>query len=149
MDSRQAYREFLGTKFWKELSARKKKQAGKCERCGSRKRLQSHHRFYRERWEDTRIEDLEVLCRGCHQKEHGIKQFRFFPYREDERINAFFHRCHCLSTRLQLGGRLRDRDVRFLKMGLVRFPATKHDTAVEFQVKRILDLDEFIAQHPI
>lgn len=48
---KQAYREFLGTDFWKELSAAAIARDGKCVRCGDEKRLQAHHKFYRKDWQ--------------------------------------------------------------------------------------------------
>lgn len=71
LDGREAYELFLESAFWRRLSWTKRKGQC-CERCGSRKRLQAHHRFYREHWFDTELDDLEVLCRKCHEKEHGI-----------------------------------------------------------------------------
>lgn len=71
MTSRQrAYRAFLKTPFWKETTERKKAVVGKCERCHAISDLQSHHTFYRSDWFETQLEDLEVLCRGCHEEEH-------------------------------------------------------------------------------
>lgn len=73
MTPKELYAQFLQSKFWINLSRQKRKMVGRCERCGSRKCLQSHHRFYREDWNLTQLEDLEVLCRKCHSKHHGIK----------------------------------------------------------------------------
>lgn len=69
--TKELYAEFLGSDFWVCLSRQKRKQVGKCERCGSKHRLQSHHVRYPENWFDTRLEDLEVLCRKCHARHHG------------------------------------------------------------------------------
>ena len=43
----------------------------KCERCGSSKRLQVHHKNYKS-FGDEMPWDLMVLCRECHRKEHYI-----------------------------------------------------------------------------
>lgn len=75
-DRKAEYRKFLETNFWQNLSASKRQQVGKCERCGSTHYLQCHHRFYRDDWFQTQPEDLEVLCRPCHEKHHGINQPR-------------------------------------------------------------------------
>lgn len=74
LDTRELYGLFLGSDFWVNLSRNKRRQIGKCERCGSVSRLESHHKFYRENWFDTLPDDLEVLCRGCHEKQHGIQE---------------------------------------------------------------------------
>lgn len=74
MKTKAAYREFLKSDFWLKLSRKKRKKVGHCERCRSKKCLQAHHRFYRDNWYDTQEEDLEVLCRLCHQKAHGLRK---------------------------------------------------------------------------
>jgi len=73
MNQRQlAYRKFLQTQFWKDLSKRKRESVGCCENCGDTQKLQSHHKEYPKRWEDTTFEHLIVLCRTCHRIEHGL-----------------------------------------------------------------------------
>lgn len=74
LGTRELYGMFLLSDFWVALSRRKRRLTPYCERCGKTKRLQAHHRFYREHWFDTLIEDLQTLCRNCHQREHGIKR---------------------------------------------------------------------------
>jgi len=72
---RQAeYRVYLESEHWKKLRGVVISRDGRCLRCGSRKPLQAHHRFYRSRWEDSIPEDLETLCRGCHRAVHGISE---------------------------------------------------------------------------
>lgn len=72
--TKELYAMFLDSRWWRDLSSAKRLKVGKCERCGEREMLQSHHRFYRDNWFETRPEDLEVLCRGCHEKEHNLVQ---------------------------------------------------------------------------
>ncbi len=75
LDGKEAYALFLESDFWKELSLECRQAAGfKCQRCGmqGRSRTQAHHRRYPEHWFDTRVEDLECVCRKCHLQEHGI-----------------------------------------------------------------------------
>lgn len=68
-----AYRKYLKSAHWKQLRNRKLDICGcECNRCGSHSHIQVHHNIYRSRWEDALLSDLEVLCRGCHEKEHGI-----------------------------------------------------------------------------
>ncbi len=38
--------------------------------CGTRKRLDVHHLNYKN-IHDVTVDDLQVLCRKCHNKEHG------------------------------------------------------------------------------
>lgn len=78
MTAKERYREFLKTPFWKDLSRRKLEQVGHCEVCGYHHHLQAHHLFYRLDWFDTKLEDLQVLCRTCHRIEHG--RLVMFPF---------------------------------------------------------------------
>ena len=43
----------------------------KCERCGSFKNIQIHHKTY-ERIFNEEPNDLEILCGGCHLGEHNL-----------------------------------------------------------------------------
>ncbi|WP_425430083.1 HNH endonuclease signature motif containing protein [Cohnella massiliensis] len=51
--------------------ARRKKQPEKCEKCGSTKNVDVHHRD--ENWQNNSPENLIALCRSCHLKEHRPK----------------------------------------------------------------------------
>lgn len=42
---------------------------GRCERCGSRRRLTIHHRSYDRLGHERRV-DVTVLCWDCHRREH-------------------------------------------------------------------------------
>lgn len=66
---------------WAATRAQKLAEVGnRCERCKTTFALQVHHRTYvnvpRER-----MEDLEALCRLCHEEEHGRK-FKKETYEE-------------------------------------------------------------------
>lgn len=69
------YAEYLKTHYWQELRRSKVRAAGfRCERCrASNVRLDVHHLSY-ERWGYESRDDLVVLCRGCHDAEHGARQ---------------------------------------------------------------------------
>ena len=43
----------------------------KCERCGSKKDLQVHHKTYKRKGHEL-PGDVELLCKTCHEKEHGL-----------------------------------------------------------------------------
>lgn len=148
MTGKQAYREFLKSRFWLELSAKKRAMVGRCERCKCRSFLQSHHVRYPENWYDTTLEDLEVLCRKCHRKEHRIARsdakchgvstgvHRFIIYRNDLVFSAAIHRVDCL-TRMVFSGRgLRRRDEAFLGIADARFPPTERDSCMKFHVEQ-------------
>lgn len=43
---------------------------GRCQRCGSRRRLTIHHRTYQRLGHERRA-DVRVLCWDCHRRQHG------------------------------------------------------------------------------
>jgi hypothetical protein len=64
------YEEYLCSRWWRSRRREKLKKAGwRCNKCGSTKDLQVHHKNYLRLWRE-RDKDLEVLCRGCHEGEH-------------------------------------------------------------------------------
>lgn len=68
------YAEYLKSPHWDVLrSCVLARDGNRCVRCGSGKRLQAHHKFYRDDWETAKVSDLETLCRSCHEKEHPDK----------------------------------------------------------------------------
>lgn len=79
LSTAQLYAIFLESDWWRDLSKLKRSQSPRCSRCPATTKLQSHHRFYRPHWFDTQLEDLEVLCLDCHEKEHGISTVKFTP----------------------------------------------------------------------
>lgn len=60
---------YLKSEHWKNLRKEKKKVNPVCEVCGAKKKLDVHHKNYRNIY-DVLLEDLETLCRKCHNKEH-------------------------------------------------------------------------------
>lgn len=63
------YDIYLQTDHWVSLRERKLKQSGyQCERCKREDTLQVHHKTYERRGKE-KLEDLEVLCDECHEKE--------------------------------------------------------------------------------
>jgi len=57
---------------WQHLRKLKIEWGGyKCERCGSNKELQVHHKHYKS-FGDEMPWDLIVLCPQCHNDEHYI-----------------------------------------------------------------------------
>lgn len=67
------YLIYLKSAEWKLKRKQLFNERGKkCERCGATKKLQVHHVTYKRIFNEA-LEDLEVLCKPCHQKEHNIK----------------------------------------------------------------------------
>lgn len=143
MTKKAEYRAFLQTEFWKELSARKKASVGwRCEKCGSGDYIQSHHVFYPGNWFDTTLDNLQVLCRKCHQIEHGISPFPFIVFRHDVRWSRLIWRVDKLAASAMEGRRLTPRDRRFLALVAAEYPPTPSDRAMVFHVENCLRYDE-------
>lgn len=67
----QYYRYYLTTASWQRKRQAALKAAGdRCQKCGTTQRLQVHHLSY-DRVGQERLDDLQVLCRGCHELTHG------------------------------------------------------------------------------
>jgi 5-methylcytosine-specific restriction endonuclease McrA len=59
----------------------------RCERCGYQHELQLHHKTY-ERLGRELISDLEVLCKGCHEKADEERALQGRTRSEAARYNA-------------------------------------------------------------
>ncbi len=61
---------YLQSAQWKALREMAlRRDSGRCVRCGANA-SQVHHRTY-ERWQHENLDDLESLCRPCHELEHS------------------------------------------------------------------------------
>jgi 5-methylcytosine-specific restriction endonuclease McrA len=68
--AREDYAWYLASNHWKALRDRAFDHHGRaCSRCRTTTNLQVHHLTYR-RLGCERVEDLQVLCRGCHERNH-------------------------------------------------------------------------------
>lgn len=88
----KAYDAYMRSGRWQSIRAEVIVRDGKCVRCGSRgtdalegsfwyavneimpiaSRFEVHHKTY-ARFGKERLEDLETLCRTCHEKEHASR----------------------------------------------------------------------------
>ncbi|NER36850.1 MAG: HNH endonuclease [Oscillatoria sp. SIO1A7] len=69
-ERQEGYFEYLGSDYWQELRQKRLEQDNyECARCGSKRCLQVHHHFYRNRYQ-TQLSDLITLCESCHESEH-------------------------------------------------------------------------------
>ena len=67
---KRRYLEYIDSPGWKAKREQVFAERGrKCEQCGSEKRIQVHHRHYRNLFREE-LKDLQVLCKACHQKKH-------------------------------------------------------------------------------
>jgi 5-methylcytosine-specific restriction endonuclease McrA len=90
------YSIYLNSNYWQRLRAEKLDSVGhKCERCGTTKTLQVHHKTYYRNGEDIlyheTLDDLECLCRACHEQHHHIKykQRKLRPAYADKYTNEY------------------------------------------------------------
>lgn len=68
-----AYRVYLQSEHWRSLRLEAFKRYGrKCSKCPATCRLDVHHVRYRHPWTDGVMDDLMILCRRCHELEHGL-----------------------------------------------------------------------------
>lgn len=67
----QVYIDYLKSDHWKNLRIKALKASGHtCESCYKKTRLVGHHLFYRPVLEDALVEDIMILCSGCHDFLH-------------------------------------------------------------------------------
>lgn len=73
---KQPYSEYLKSPHWDNLRREVLARANyRCEECGDRNvPLQAHHKFYRQRWEDSIPTDMLAVCVPCHREMHKMKQ---------------------------------------------------------------------------
>jgi len=66
------YTAYISSPEWYAVRDAKLNQVGhRCQECGDSERLEVHHLSY-DRFENERLEDLQVLCHFCHMREHGL-----------------------------------------------------------------------------
>lgn len=74
--SKLPYPEFLKTTEWKQIREVALERAGhRCQVCNSADQLQVHHRDYSNKPLET-LDDLTVLCDGCHGIFHANRKLK-------------------------------------------------------------------------
>ena len=73
-EEKSSYKKFLKGRYWSYVKNLVYKRDGKlCSRCPSSTYLQIHHTTYNNHFnEHNHLEDLIILCKDCHEKEHNI-----------------------------------------------------------------------------
>lgn len=80
----QEYREYLQSPHWKAFRQWALLARGdRCERCHRKDGIEVHHLAYARRGHE-RLDDVVVLCQGCHRREHAIAA----GHRREERWKA-------------------------------------------------------------
>lgn len=88
------YHEYLASREWAILkNAVRERSGGVCERCGLAPHTQTHHLTY-ERLGNERLEDLQGVCRGCHEFLSAKSSFdpaRLVPEGDGSALERFTH----------------------------------------------------------
>ena len=63
------YHKYLVSSAWKVKREKIISERGYCSKCGKEKNLHVHHLTYKNIFKEKN-EDLIVLCKSCHRKEH-------------------------------------------------------------------------------
>lgn len=136
----KAYRAYLKTEHWAALRQQAIDRDGtQCVQCGSSKNINVHHIRYRQTFWDTLLEDLKVLCRKCHAKEHGIRTVPWMIFRDDERFSRVIFRVDQLRHDVMDGWVLRRREIRFLVLAWKAYPPEPKDTCMAFHVRNVFE----------
>lgn len=69
----KGYKEYLKSMHWQHMKTAAWLLSKKCIKCGSRYALQVHHVTYDRLGCEDYENDLIILCKQCHGKEHGRK----------------------------------------------------------------------------
>lgn len=73
-DDREKYGLYLNSREWAEKrNAVKKRSGGVCERCKHNPSSQVHHLTYNRKYNEP-LEDLQDICRPCHEFIHGRRE---------------------------------------------------------------------------
>jgi 5-methylcytosine-specific restriction endonuclease McrA len=81
------YHAYLRSPEWEAKKLKMFQLRGRhCERCGSRKDIEVHHKTYK-RLGRERYEDLEVLCGYCHGLEGGYERLHDERVGDIQRLN--------------------------------------------------------------
>lgn len=99
---KKKYLDYLQSKEWQDVRNRVFQKRGRsCERCG--KDLQGkiadvHHKTYKNLFNE-KLEDLEVLCRPCHQDEHKDKRHKSEKKKKPKNKVSFHKKCEMLESK--------------------------------------------------
>lgn len=83
------YHEYLQTPEWKKRRfSMLRWSRRRCEECGSKEKLQVHHKTYERRGQEL-ASDLKVLCRDCHETHH-LREVIAEAHEAEARLGVFY-----------------------------------------------------------
>lgn len=68
---KKKYYTYLESDEWATIRIEMLTKYPYCQRCGYKHTLQVHHKTYKNVFNEN-PEDLEVICKKCHQEEHNL-----------------------------------------------------------------------------
>ena len=75
---RLKYAAHLASDYWKAIRKKVLQRArGLCEKCHRFKAVEVHHKTYKN-FGHERMEDLQALCKRCHDRSHPWKKGHSF-----------------------------------------------------------------------
>ena len=70
-DGREKYQAYLCSREWSVIRERvRKRSGGICERCFTNEMDHVHHKTYERKYKEE-MEDLQAICKPCHEFTHG------------------------------------------------------------------------------
>ena len=80
-NDKEKYQAYLCSREWcARREAVRNRSGGRCERCRVNEMAHVHHLTYARKYEEP-LEDLQAICKGCHEFTHGKSDY-------DPRISA-------------------------------------------------------------
>lgn len=84
------YQDYLKTIYWGIVRGWVMVDRKRCRFCGGGYALTVHHRSYANRGREAfHLEDLDLLCRDCHENKHGLASIAQIKTLMQRRRNAW------------------------------------------------------------
>jgi len=85
---RADYNDYIHSDKWLERRRQALLRDGfRCQKCGSRRYLHVHHLTY-ARFGNEKLDDLQTVCKACHEKIHG-RRIGWWPRRRKAKVIFF------------------------------------------------------------
>jgi len=78
--TKDQYAEYLRTPRWRAISKAIREAFEVCQRCSFPYELNVHHRTYERLGAEKIPDDLILLCRACHSREHFVEDWEKHPH---------------------------------------------------------------------
>jgi len=120
------YKDYLQSEHWKMTRKKALDFYGReCNRCGDKRYLNIHHKNYLN-YGCEQMEDLEVVCKSCHQKIHDKKRTVPIPDKRGARqLRKEIKRLRSFVMRNYLSKEDADKMIEILNKQLLRHKANQ------------------------